>query len=97
MNSKRSSERYIWSVIAAGAACVITALARADYSRADIYLILLSLVTVTIGPRAVIKIPRFKSHISVSDTLIFLTLLVYGGEFAVVLATIEAATSAVWM
>jgi len=94
MNSKRSSERYIWSVIAAGAACVITALARADYSRADIYLILLSLVTVTIGPRAVIKIPRFKSHISVSDTLIFLTLLVYGGEFAVVLATIEAATSA---
>src|SRR6476646_8906153 len=94
MSSKRISERYMWTVIAAGVVCLITAVLRAEYSRADVYLVLLAMVTVAIGPRAVIKIPRFKSHISVSDTLIFLTLLVYGGEFAVVLATIEAATSA---
>jgi len=83
----------MWTVIAAGAICVITAILCAEYSRCDVYLLLLGMVTVAIGPRSVIKIPRFKSHISVSDTLIFLTLLVYGGEFAIILATIEAATS----
>ncbi|MFL6373476.1 MAG: hypothetical protein ACJ73D_02305, partial [Pyrinomonadaceae bacterium] len=82
------------AVIVVGAGCVLSALVTADYSRADVYLVLLSIFTVVIGPRAVIRIPRFKSHISVSDTFIFLTLLFYGGQFAVILAAIEAATSA---
>ena len=94
MTSQRTSERYMWSVIVAGTACVAAALYRADYSRADVYLLLLAIFTILIGPRAILQIPRFKSHISVSDTFIFLTLLLYGGEFAVVLAAIEAATSA---
>ncbi len=37
-----------------------------------------------------LEIPRFKSHIAVSDTFIFLALFLYGGEIAVVLAAVEA-------
>ncbi len=37
-----------------------------------------------------LEIPRFKSHIAVSDTFVFLALLSYGGEFAVLLAAAEA-------
>jgi diguanylate cyclase (GGDEF)-like protein/PAS domain S-box-containing protein len=82
------------TVIVAGAACVAAALWGSDRSRIDVYLLLLSAFTVIVGPRAIIRIPKFKSHISVSDTFIFLTLLLYGGEFAVMLAAVEAATSA---
>ncbi len=82
------------TVIIVGAACVAAALWSADWAKADIYLLMLAAFTVVVGPRAIIRIPRFKSHISVSDTFIFLTLLLYGGQFAVVLAAIEAATSA---
>jgi signal transduction histidine kinase/ActR/RegA family two-component response regulator len=37
-----------------------------------------------------IKIPQFGSHISVSDTFIFLTLLLYGCEAAILMAATEA-------
>ncbi len=94
MNSQRISERFMAAVIVVGLACVCIAGWAADYSRLDGYLVLLAAFTVAIGPRSTIRIPRFKSHISVSDTFIFLTLLLYGGEFAVILAAVEAATSA---
>jgi diguanylate cyclase (GGDEF)-like protein/PAS domain S-box-containing protein len=82
------------TVITAGLACVIAALLTADWGRADVYLVMIAAFCVVVGPRATIRIPRFKSHISVSDTFIFLTLLLYGGQFAIVLAAMEATASA---
>src|SRR6186713_2287396 len=51
-------------------------------------------MTLAVGSRVTIQIPRFKSHISVSDTFIFLVLMLYGGEYAIILAAIEATASA---
>lgn len=82
------------TVIVAGLACVLFALANIRVAAIDIYLPLLFVFTIAIGSRMTIQIPRFKSHISVSDIFIFLALLLYGGEFAVVLAAVEAAASA---
>lgn len=82
------------AVIIIGTACVIAALVRMDLSRADIYLALLSIFTIALGSRITLQIPKFKSHISVSDTFVFLVLLLYGGEYAIVLAAIDAAVSA---
>jgi len=81
------------TVLVAGLVSVMVALTKFDLARADIYLLVLSVFTVAIGSRVTIQIPRFKSHVSVSDTFIFLTLLLYGGEYAVVLAAIEATAS----
>jgi signal transduction histidine kinase/ActR/RegA family two-component response regulator len=47
-------------------------------------------ITLGLGSRLSIPIPRLSSHISVSDTLIFLTMLLYGGEAAILLAAAEA-------
>lgn len=82
------------SVIVAGIVCVLFALANVRVAAIDVYLLLLFVFTVGIGSRISIQIPRFKSHISVSDIFIFLALLLYGGEFAVILAAIEATASA---
>ncbi len=94
MDRSRTSDRYMATVIVAGLVCVLVALANIRAGAIDIYLVLLAALTVGIGPRMTIQIPRFKSHISVSDIFIFLTLLVYGGEFAIILAALEATASA---
>lgn len=78
------------AVIALGAASIVLSFFTADYFNVDIYLVLLFALTVGIGSRITIQIPRFKSYISASEAFIFLTLLIYGGEFAVILAAAEA-------
>lgn len=82
------------TVIVAGTICVLAAISALDVGRADIYLAMLAVFTIAVGSRVTLQIPRFKSHISVSDTFIFLVLLMYGGEFAIILAAIEATASA---
>ena len=94
MTKPTKSDSYMAIVIAAGAVCVGAAAFTVEWQDANIYLLLLSAFTVLVGSKMTIQIPRFKSHVSVSDTLIFLTLLLYGGGFAIMLAAIEAAFSA---
>jgi diguanylate cyclase (GGDEF)-like protein/PAS domain S-box-containing protein len=81
------------AVIAIGLVCLALAIVRLPVGRLDLYLPILSILTIVVGSRITIQIPRFKSHIAVSDTFIFLTLLMYGGEFAVILSAVEAAVS----
>jgi diguanylate cyclase (GGDEF)-like protein/PAS domain S-box-containing protein len=78
-------------VIAAGGAVVVFSSAHLSQGLIDIRFLLLAVATVLIGPRLSIPIPRVKAYISVSDTFIFLSLLLFGGEVAILLATAEAA------
>lgn len=90
MKSQRLTDRYMMAVIVTGVISLLIASIRMPFERVDPYLVLLAIFTVVLGSRVTIPIPRFKSHIAVSDTFIFLTLLLYGGEFAVILSAIEA-------
>lgn len=81
------------AVIAGGAAAVAFALYSADSSRVDLAMIALFAVTIGVGSRITIKLPRFNSYVAASDIFIFLTLLQYGGAFAIVLAAGEAFAS----
>ncbi len=91
MSRSRISRIYFWAVIAAGVAVVVFTAAHLTHDQIDFRLVLLAVVTILIGPRLSIPIPRVKAHISVSDTFIFLSLLVFGGEVAILLAAAEAA------
>lgn len=93
MSEQRTANRYMISAIILGALCLIAAVVRLPVERVDMYLPVLCVLTVVIGSRVTIPIPRFKSHVAVSDTFIFLTLLLYGGEFAVILSAVEAFVS----
>ena len=75
MTSKKITAWYIAAVIIIGAACLLAAVILMPVARIDSYLVLLAGLTVALGSRITIPIPRFKSHIAVSDTFIFLTLL----------------------
>lgn len=90
MNAKSITDKYMTAIIVVGLFCVAVALVRFPYHNVDFYLILLSAFTIGIGSQISIQIPRFKSYIAVSDTFIFLALLLYGGEVAIVLSAVEA-------
>jgi diguanylate cyclase (GGDEF)-like protein/PAS domain S-box-containing protein len=95
MNRNYKSQFYLWLVVAAGMSVLVFTARHLPYQRLDLRFLLLALATVGIGSRLSIQIPRVKAHISVSDTFIFLTLLLFGGEAAILLATVEALCSSV--
>jgi diguanylate cyclase (GGDEF)-like protein/PAS domain S-box-containing protein len=56
----------------------------------DIPFLILSVVTICLGSRIGIEVARPKFKITISDTFIFVTILMYGGELAILLAAAEA-------
>ncbi|HEX8424337.1 MAG TPA: ATP-binding protein [Pyrinomonadaceae bacterium] len=72
-----------------GLCVVIHSFAALPLTRIDLRFMLLAVLTLTIGTRVSIKIPRVSGHISVSDTFIFLTIFLCGGEAAVLLAALD--------
>ncbi len=81
------------SVLIVGFVCLANAILYLPYEKLDVYFLVLFIFTIGFGSRMTLEIPRFKSHIAVSDTFIFLALLIYGGKIAIVLAAIEALCS----
>lgn len=94
MKTQNMTKNYMLIVIAIGFFCLLTALIRLPFEKIDLRFLFLAAFTVGLGSRITVQIPKFKSHISVSDTFIFFALLFFGGEAAVILAAIEAFCSA---
>jgi signal transduction histidine kinase/CheY-like chemotaxis protein len=90
MSRESLSKLFVWLVVTAGACAVLFSAYRLPVAKFDLQLGLLALLTVTVTSRIRIGIPRLTSEIGVSDTLIFLILIMYGGEAAVLVATADA-------
>ena len=60
----------------------------------DGYFLLLTLVTAVIGSRIAIRIPQINVNITVDDTFVFIALLLYGGEAAVMIGALAGICSA---
>ena len=93
MDRQSLKKAYIWVIIAAATAAVVFSVLHFPTERLDLRLLALAVVTIAISSRLTIRIPRISGHISVSDTFFFLTILIYGGEVAVLLAAAEALCS----
>jgi len=76
-----------------GATVVACCAYRLPVARLDLRFAVLVVVSVLIASRITIKIPKARGNISVSDTFIFLAMLMFGGEAAVLLAATEAFAS----
>src|SRR5438309_1038687 len=90
MDRQSLKKAYIWVIITAATAAVVFSIFHFPTERLDLPLIALAVVTIAISSRLTIRIPRISGHISVSDSFFFLTILLYGGEAAVLLAGAEA-------
>jgi diguanylate cyclase (GGDEF)-like protein/PAS domain S-box-containing protein len=86
---------FMRTIALLGAVVTVLCVYRLPVQQIDLRYLFLVLVTIVIGSRITVQIPRAKGHISVSDTFIFLTMLMFGGEAAILLATTEAFTSTI--
>jgi PAS domain-containing protein len=93
VGKQRIAKRYQWSIIYIGAGIVSFSAYNLSFEQLDLRFLILSLITIGIGSRITIQIPRVEGHISVSDTFIFLAILLFGGEAAILLAAAEALCS----
>jgi signal transduction histidine kinase/CheY-like chemotaxis protein len=93
IRSSKLVQPYIWSTVAAGGLIYVLAAVRLNPKIVDLKLGILVVITALLSSRITIKIPQFGSWISVSDTFIFLTLLLYGCEAAILMAATEALLS----
>ena len=81
---------FLWVVIGCGSLAFIYSALRVDFGKFDSRLALMVGMALLLTVRITIPIPRFSSQISVSDTFVFLVLLLYGSAAAVVVGAIEA-------
>src|SRR2546423_2206596 len=85
---------YMWSVVAAGTASVLYAAYTLPKGVIDGYFLLLTLITAIIGSRIAIRIPRINVNITVDDTFVFIALLLYGSEAAIIIGALAGVCSA---
>jgi len=90
---KQITGLYMWLVIAAGTAACIYAVHYLPADRMDRYFLLLLVVTAVIGSRVAIRIPKINANITVDDTFVFISLLLYGGEATILLGAIAGLCS----
>jgi signal transduction histidine kinase/CheY-like chemotaxis protein len=86
----RAKSRFMALTGAAGAAACLFSAWGLRWSHLDWSFAAVALVTVGLGARAIVKIPRVKGEVTATDTFIFLTMLLYDGEAAILLAVVEA-------
>ena len=83
----------MWLVIAAGAAATIYASVRLPGHKVDLYLLLLAVITAVIGSRIAIRIPQINVNITVDDTFVFIALLMYGRDAAILVGALAGVCS----
>jgi signal transduction histidine kinase/ActR/RegA family two-component response regulator len=89
MDKQRFVRPYMWAFVVVGAGVMLYSAVRLPLAGLDVRLAALVLVTLLVSSRFCIPIPRTTGQISFSDTFIFLTMLLYGGEVGVLLAAAE--------
>jgi diguanylate cyclase (GGDEF)-like protein/PAS domain S-box-containing protein len=84
---------YMWLVIALGAVVGLHSVANLSIEKLGFGFLLLAVITLCLGSRVVVQIPRCKGKVSVSDTFVLLSLLLHGIEAAILLAAADAFVS----
>ena len=81
---------FLWVVTGCGSLAFIYSAFQVNLGGLDSRFVLLVGMAILLASRISIPIPRLSSQISVSDTFVFLVLLLYGGATAVIVGGVEA-------
>src|SRR5690348_13941987 len=79
---------YMWSLVAGGAAIVLVSLYELPFRELDARFFFLCLMVMA-SSLVAIRIPRVSGRITVADTFVFLTLLLFGGAAAILVSALE--------
>src|SRR5689334_8509144 len=81
---------FLWVIVVSGCLAFVYSAFQIDFRQFDSHFAVLVAMAFLLTSRITIPIPRFSSQISVSDTFVFLVLLLYGGAAAVLVGAFEA-------
>jgi diguanylate cyclase (GGDEF)-like protein len=95
MATQKQIKAYLWSVILLGGVVTLIAAVRMPWSSLGLRFMLLAFVTVGISSRFSVRVPRANTNVTVSDTFIFLIMLLYGGPAAILVAATEGLTAGI--
>src|ERR1043166_1042175 len=79
---------YMWSLVSAGAAIVLVSVYELPVRDLDARFFFLCLMVLA-SSLVAIRIPRVSGRITVADTFVFLTLLLFGGAAAILVSALE--------
>ena len=85
----RLLDAYRWMIVAAGAICLSLAPSWLPAPNFDWRFLVLAVAMVAVSSRFSVQIPRVNTNITISDSFIFLVLLLYGGMAGILLAAVE--------
>jgi signal transduction histidine kinase/ActR/RegA family two-component response regulator len=88
--SNRLFKLFFSATVAAAGLISAFCIYRLELQQLDLRFAIIVAITLLISSRIIIPIPRFSAHITVSDTFIFLLMLLYGCEAVVLVAGAEA-------
>jgi len=94
---QRLISRYMWLLIAVGGTIFLYCAHKLPYQQLDFRFLSLLLLTIAVNSRIAIKVPRVNTTITVADTFVFLTFLIYGPEAAVIVATADGLSSGLYL
>ena len=94
-NRKSFYKLYVSTVVACGALICADSVAHLPVTQLGFPLVILGVATVIIASRIVVKFFQFDTHISISDVFIFLVLLLFGGEAAILIGAAESFYSSI--
>ena len=86
---QRVAISYQWLIIGLGLFLFLIEMQRLPLQRFDFRFLIISALTLAVSAGVSVKIPRFNVSVTISDTFIFLALLIYGGELAILLAAAD--------
>jgi signal transduction histidine kinase len=92
MEPQRFGKLYMWSIVVFGSLITLLSISQLPFEQLDLRFLLLALL-VAISSLVAVRIPRVSGRITVADTFIFLTMLLYGGAAAVVMSALEGVCS----
>src|SRR6185503_13272719 len=88
VNRPHFGQVYMWSLVTAGAAITLVSIYLFPFEKLDPRFVFLCLMVIASSLIAV-PIPRVSGRITVSDTFVFLGMVLYGGAAAILLSALE--------
>src|SRR2546423_15690945 len=86
MSRKPMAKPFMYAIIAAGVAVCGYSIFHLPVAQLDVLFLLLAGATVAVTSRIAVRMPGVNGRITLSETFIFLTMLLYGGEAGILLA-----------
>jgi len=86
---QKSATTFQWLTIGLAGLLFVFESQHLPIGRIDFRFLLITILTLIVSARVAVKIPRFNVSVTVSDTFVFIAMLVYGGELALLLAAAD--------